>query len=64
MKRSEMVCATCIKQEGGFCHLNPVPLILTPDLRLHWCAQGEWTCWSEKYQEMEPFCWGEWEDIP
>lgn len=61
MKRSEMVCKSCIKQEAGQCRLDPESFdIAEPET--HWCAQGQWHQWSERYREMEPFYWGEWED--
>jgi hypothetical protein len=61
MKRSSMVCSTCIKRQDAECRVNPsaVPI---PDPASHWCAQGVWHQWSERYQEMEPFYWGEWEE--
>jgi hypothetical protein len=61
MKRSEMVCSKCIKFEGTQCRLDPEVLPLN-DPERHWCAQGQWQEWSERYQEMEPFYWGEWEE--
>jgi hypothetical protein len=61
MKRSEMVCSKCIKFEGTQCRLDPEVLPLNDPGR-HWCAQGQWHEWSERYQEMEPFYWGEWEE--
>jgi hypothetical protein len=61
MKREEFVCTRCIKCANGDCRLNPEPFaLLDPDS--HWCAQGQWHQWSERYQEMEPYYWGEWED--
>jgi hypothetical protein len=72
MKRSEMVCRTCINfDESGLCRFGPKPLAfgsvdapftITADPHQHWCAQGQWHEWSERYREMESFCWGEWED--
>jgi hypothetical protein len=61
MKKSEMVCNTCIKFEGTQCRLDPEVLPVN-DPENHWCAQGQWQEWSERYQEMEPFYWGEWEE--
>lgn len=61
MKKSEMVCVKCIKFDGSTCRLDPKPCPIE-DPQAHWCAQGQWACWSERYQEMEPFYWGEWED--
>ena len=61
MKKSEMVCKSCIKHKGGQCRLDPETLdIAEPDT--HWCAQGQWHQWSERYREMEPFYWGEWDE--
>jgi len=61
MNRSEMICGNCIKFEDCHCRLDPHPVAIDePDT--HWCAQGQWQQWSEKYQEMEPFYWGEWEE--
>ncbi|MEW6114098.1 MAG: hypothetical protein AB1664_18335 [Thermodesulfobacteriota bacterium] len=61
MKRSEMICETCIKFDRTRCRLQPEPIpVADPDK--HWCAQGQWEQWSERYQEMEPYYWGEWED--
>ena len=61
MKRSSMVCSACIKRQDEECRLNPeaVP-IQAPNN--YWCAQGVWHQWSDRYQEMEPFYWGEWEE--
>jgi hypothetical protein len=61
MKRSEMICSSCIKSEGEYWRLSPAPVPIE-DLHKHWCAQGQWEEWSERYDEMEPFYWGEWED--
>jgi hypothetical protein len=61
MKRSEMVCKSCIKFDGRYCRLSPEPEFLA-GAASHWCAQGEWRGWSDRYQEMEPFFWGEWDD--
>lgn len=62
MKRSNMVCSTCIKRQDEQCRLNPAAVpIQEPDN--HWCSQGVWHQWSERYQEMEPFYWGEWEEV-
>ncbi len=60
MKRSEMVCSKCIKFDGS-CRLNPGPIPID-DPAKHWCALGQWHQWSERYQEMEPYYWGEWEE--
>jgi hypothetical protein len=61
MKKASMVCAACIKRNASQCHLGPDAVhIGSPDT--HWCAQGVWHQWSERYQEMEPFYWGEWDD--
>jgi hypothetical protein len=61
MKRSEMVCSKCIKWDGQLCSLSPQPVTID-DPEKQWCAQGQWHAWSERYQEMEPFYWGEWEE--
>ena len=61
MKKSSMRCGTCIKFQETACRLSPLPVkIEEPDK--HWCAQGQWSEWSERYREMEPYFWGEWED--
>jgi hypothetical protein len=61
MKRSDMTCSNCIKFDGLQCRLDPEPWsVENPDV--HWCAQGQWQQFSERYQEMEPFYWGEWEE--
>ncbi|MBI5569304.1 MAG: hypothetical protein HY914_05100 [Desulfomonile tiedjei] len=62
MKRSVMLCSTCIKMDGDVCRLGPAPLEIEEPGK-HWCAQGVWHQWSERYQEMEPFYWGEWEEV-
>ena len=61
MKRSAMVCSKCIKLQDAQCRLSPATVpIEEPDT--HWCSMGVWHQWSERYQEMEPFYWGEWEE--
>ena len=61
MQRTEMVCDNCIKFDGIKCRLNPDPVQIAGP-QMHWCSQGQWRQWSERYQEMEPYYWGEWED--
>ena len=61
MKRSQMVCDGCVKLEGSVCHAEPRPLEIDRPQE-HWCAQGQWRRWSERYEEMEPFYWGEWDE--
>ena len=61
MKRSEMNCVKCIKFDGSRCRLSPAPLPIN-DPEEHWCAQGQWHAWSDRYEEMEPYFWGEWEE--
>ncbi len=61
MKRSEMICKGCIKFDGAMCRLYPDPLRIESPER-HWCAKGQWQQWSQRYQEMEPYYWGEWEE--
>jgi len=61
MKRSEMVCTHCVKFDGAVCRLQP-EVVQVDSPSSHWCAQGQWHQWSERYQEMEPFYWGEWEE--
>jgi hypothetical protein len=63
MKRSEMICNTCIKFDGSHCRLAPDSYPVN-DPQVHWCAQGQWHEWSDRYQEMEPFYWGEWPEEP
>lgn len=60
MKKSEMHCKSCIKFDGKDCRLDPKPVQIENPSEF-WCSQGQWSCWSERYQEMEPFYWGEWE---
>jgi hypothetical protein len=62
MKRADMTCSHCIKFDAQCCRHTPhaVP-ILEPEA--HWCAQGQWHQWSERYQEMEPYYWGEWHEV-
>ncbi len=61
MRKSSMKCRTCIKFQETECHLGPKAVkIKEPDK--HWCAQGQWPEWSDRYQEMEPYYWGEWEE--
>lgn len=61
MKRLDMICRKCIKFDGAVCRLQPTATpVQNPDE--HWCAQGQWLHWSERYQEMEPYYWGEWEE--
>jgi len=54
-----MICTGCIKFDGTACRLQPTQLAIT-DPNVHWCAQGQWQQWSERYNEMEPYFWGEW----
>jgi len=61
MKRSDMVCSRCIKFDLGRCRLAPQTQFIS-DPEIHWCAQGRWHMWSVRYQEMEPYFWGEWQD--
>jgi len=50
----------CIKFDGAQCRLFPQPLpVADPDA--HWCAKGQWQRWSDRYNEMEPYYWGEWD---
>jgi hypothetical protein len=63
MKRSEMTCSSCIKFDGSHCRLGPKPHQVD-DPQSRWCAQGQWHEWSERYREMEPFYWGEWQEAP
>ena len=61
MRRSSMKCRTCVKFEETECRLAPKPVkIKDPDK--HWCSQGQWHEWSDRYQEIEPYYWGEWEE--
>ncbi len=60
MRRVDMVCSGCIKFDGTNCRLNPVANpIGNPDA--YWCAQGQWRAWSQRFLQMEPYFWGEWE---
>lgn len=61
MKRSEMVCDLCVKFEDGLCRFGP-RAVAVPNPLSHWCSQGRWHQWSTRYQEMEPYFWGEWEE--
>jgi hypothetical protein len=61
MTRTEMVCTKCVKFDGEQCRLNPVPVDIINPVG-HWCSQGQWNEWSERYREMEPFYWGEWDE--
>ena len=40
MKRSEMVCRTCLCFENGWCRLTPNPLWL---LRIEWTPEDGWS---------------------
>lgn len=65
MKKSEMVCIGCIRYGDGACRLGPQPLYFSEsayDPKTHWCAQGEWQDWSDKYQERIRYYWGEWDE--
>jgi hypothetical protein len=49
------------------CRLDPNPyrFIDSPySPRTHWCSQGEWREWSERFGESLPILWGEWEAEP
>ena len=61
MKRAEMVCTACIKFDGGMCRQHTEPLRIE-NPQSHWCATGQWQQWSERYQEIEPYYWGECEE--
>jgi hypothetical protein len=61
MKRDEMTCKSCIKFDGTMCRLYPEPAEIDGP-GSHWCAKGQWQQWSQRYQEMEPYYWGEWEE--
>lgn len=61
MDRSEMICRSCVKFDGFVCRLWPDPVaVADPDH--HWCSQGRWHVWSQRYREMEPYFWGEWRE--
>lgn len=46
IKKSEMVCATCINLEKSSCHLEPIKrLIRNP--KEHWCSCGTWVFITE-----------------
>ena len=60
MQRKDMICKKCIKFDGDQCRLHPEPIDID-EVESHWCAQGQWLQWSERFQEMEPYYWGEWE---
>ncbi len=60
MKRSQMICSSCIKFDDGLCRLDPEVRRIEQPCN-HWCAQGEWRLWSERAQETEPFFWGDWQ---
>ncbi len=59
MKRSDMVCTQCIKFDGSLCRCYPKPVTVENPAK-NWCAQGLWHQWSDQYEEMEPFYWGDW----
>lgn len=61
MKRENMICTKCVKFDGFNCRYLPEPVPIHLPER-HWCAQGQWMQWSDRYKEMEPFFWGEWDD--
>lgn len=64
MRKEEMVCVKCIKYEDpcAMCHASPIPQQVSDyDPDRHWCAQGEWHVWSERYKEFLRYKWGEWE---
>jgi hypothetical protein len=63
MKRSHMVCSRCVKFDGTDCRLDPEAYSIDQP-ESHWCAQGQWLQWSDRYQEMEPYFWGEWQPEP
>jgi hypothetical protein len=63
MNRSRMICSACAKFDGTLCRLNPTPLPVD-EPATHWCSHGMWHQWSERYQEMQPYFWGEWQDTP
>ncbi len=63
MYRTEMKCTECVKFDTTHCRLNPVPLRI-PNPSGHWCSQGLWHRWSDRYEEFEPYYWGDWEDTP
>ncbi len=63
MTRSDMVCSNCVKFDGKNCRLDPEAYFIKDPLD-HWCAQGQWTEWSERFQEPEPYFWGEWDNSP
>jgi hypothetical protein len=61
MKRSEMVCRTCLNFEEGWCRLGPEPVDLhekgvdwKAPIR-YWCGSGRWKGSSGAIWE-----WGDW----
>jgi hypothetical protein len=62
VKRSEMVCNGCSNfHPPAQCRFNPkVEVIHAPDR--HWCAQGVWRGWCEKWKDYERVYWGDWDE--
>jgi hypothetical protein len=66
MKKSEMICETCIsfdKRGDCMCHEKPIPWNLVADgydPQKHWCTQGSW---RHPYKSNEFLYWGQWEII-
>jgi hypothetical protein len=64
MKKSEMICETCIsfdKRGDRMCHEKPIPWNLAADgydPQKHWCAQGSW---RHPYKSDTFIYWGQWE---
>jgi len=50
---------------GPECRLNPQPYLFKDspyDPKSHWCAQGEWTLWNDRFECSMAYLWGEWTD--
>ena len=62
MHRTEMVCGNCIKFDGIKCGGSTRNRSRCRDRKCTGVRKGQWRQWSERYQEMEPYYWGEWEE--
>lgn len=60
VKQSDMRCATCVNYINTRCYQSPVPVTIEQPNE-HWCSLGHWRVWSERFNEWEPYYWGEWQ---